>query len=60
MTEDFPGWTASQQISLCKRCDSQEFNDENIKPTTKYKDVVIAKACKINEKRKGQSTRKEK
>ena len=59
MSEDFSGRTASQQFSLCKQCDSQEFKDEHIKPTAKYDYVVIAEVCKINEKRKGSSTTKE-
>ena len=60
MSEDFSGWTVSQQFSFCKQCNSQEFKDEHIKPTAKYDDVVIAEVCEINEKRKESSTTKEK
>ena len=60
MSEDFSGWRVSQQFSLGKQCNSQEFKDEHIKPTAKYDDVVIAEVCEINEKRKGSSTTKEK
>lgn len=53
-------WTDSvSTILLCKQCNSQEFKDEYIKPTAKYDDVVIAKVCKVKEKRKGSSTTKE-
>ena len=43
MSEDFPGWKVSQQVSLCKQYDSQEFTDENTEPTTKDEVFVIAK-----------------
>ena len=59
-SKDFPGWTASQQFSLCKQCNSQEFTDENVEPTTKADNVVIFKVCKINEKKNHQLQQKRK
>ena len=60
VSEDFPRWTTSHQISFWKQWDSQEFTNENIEPTTKYDDVVIIKEYKINEKRKEPSAAKQK
>ena len=58
MSKDFPGLIASQQVSICKQCDTQEFTNKKIERTRKDDNTVIVKVCKITKKRKEPSTKR--